>query len=81
MRASSRSASGGANAADIRDDQISVFHAMTEMRIRHLPVVDRARLVGVVSIGDVAKPRCDRYQDVIDTRRTRIPGDQPARKL
>ena len=54
---------------------------MTEMRIRHLPVVDRARLVGVVSIGDVAKPLCDRYQDVIDTRQTRIPGDQPARKL
>lgn len=31
------------------------MHLMTERRIRHLPVVDNGRVIGVVSIGDLVK--------------------------
>ncbi len=63
-----------------RDDLISVFRTMTEKRIRHLPVVDRGRLVGIVSIGDVVKAQCDRYQGEVDTLQTQILGDRPEKK-
>ncbi len=39
-----------------------VAHLMQEMttyRIRHLPVVEESRIVGIVSIGDVVKARID----------------------
>lgn len=32
---------------------------MTQDRIRHIPVVDDGRLIGIVSIGDVVKSRID----------------------
>lgn len=28
---------------------------MTERRVRHLPVIDQQKLVGMISIGDLAK--------------------------
>ena len=40
------------------DDQIKhVMARMTHSRIRHVPVVDGGRLLGIVSIGDVVKDR------------------------
>ena len=46
-----------------RDDTIADLAAlMTEKRIRHLPVVDRGRLAGIVSIGDVVKHRIDEVE-------------------
>ena len=39
---------------------------MTEKKIRHLPVLDEGKLVGVISIGDVVKALISEKQFVID---------------
>ena len=42
------------NPADTVDHVMAV---MTDRRVRHLPVLDGARLAGIISIGDVVKAR------------------------
>lgn len=59
-----------------QDDLISVANTMTEKRIRHLPVVDKGKLVGIVSIGDVLKAQRDQYKGEVDTLQTQILGEQ-----
>ena len=44
------------------DDSESLMTAMTERRIRHVPVVSEGRLSGIVSIGDVVKSRLGELQ-------------------
>jgi CBS domain-containing protein len=39
------------------DTAVSIMERMTANRVRHIPVVDRDRLVGIVSIGDIVKHR------------------------
>ncbi|GAA3206485.1 CBS domain-containing protein [Actinocorallia longicatena] len=43
---------------------------MTEHRIRHLPVVEEDRLVGIVSIGDIVKSAID----LLETEREQLVG-------
>jgi CBS domain-containing protein len=45
------------------DEQImGALALMTRRRIRHLPVIDGGRIVGIVSIGDLVKHRMDRIE-------------------
>ena len=42
------------------DDEVAdVMCVMTERRIRHLPVVEQGKLVGIISIGDTVKAQHD----------------------
>jgi CBS domain-containing protein len=42
------------------------MHLMTERRVRHLPVVDGGRVVGMVSIGDLVKAVIEEQQQTIE---------------
>src|SRR5438128_6911200 len=57
------------------DDLMTVAHTMTERRIRHLPVVDKGRLIGIVSIGDIVKTQRDKYQGELDTLQAQVLGE------
>lgn len=58
------------------DDLLSVANLMTEKRIRHVPVVDKGKLIGIVSIGDVVKAQRDKYRGEVETLETQILADQ-----
>ena len=45
---------------------------MTQRRIRHLPVLHRGELAGIVSIGDLVKHRMERIEEEAEAMRTYI---------
>lgn len=52
------------------DDIGAVGSTMVSRRIRHLPIMDGGKLVGIVTIGDVVKAQRDQYQGEVDTLQT-----------
>jgi CBS domain-containing protein len=52
--------------SDPDDDVREVAAAMTERRIRHIPVVVDGKLAAIVSIGDIVKARMDQLADERD---------------
>ena len=57
------------------EDRIADLMAlMTERRIRHLPVLERGSLAGIVSIGDVVKNRLDEVESEATSMRELIAG-------
>jgi CBS domain-containing protein len=47
---------------------------MTDKRVRHLPVMDGGKLVGVISIGDLVKSIIDEQQFIIQQLERYIRG-------
>ena len=53
------------------------MRTMTENRIRHLPVVDRDQVVGIVSIGDLVNWIITAHEETIDQLQSYIAGNYP----
>ena len=51
-------------------------HVMNKNHIRHLPVMEGRRLVGIVSIGDVVKAQRDQYLGEVETLQTQLLHEQ-----
>lgn len=50
-----------------QDDLRSVMQTMTDRRFRHLPIVERGKLIGIISIGDVMKAQLDEDEGEIES--------------
>ncbi|MES2136714.1 MAG: CBS domain-containing protein [Pseudomonadota bacterium] len=68
----SRVMSSPAITADPETDVMAALALMTQRRIRHLPVVERGEIKGIVSIGDLVKHRMERIEAEADAMRAYI---------
>ena len=51
---------------------LTALSQMTKRRIRHLPVVENGKLIGIVSIGDLVKYRIDKIEEEAEAMRNYI---------
>jgi CBS domain-containing protein len=68
----SRAMSSPAITVDSQTDVLAALALITERRIRHLPVVERGEILGIVSIGDLVKYRMERIEEEADAMRAYI---------
>jgi CBS domain-containing protein len=54
------------------------MHLMTDKRVRHLPVIEEDKMVGLVSIGDLVRRTISAQTATIDNLEKYITGDYPA---
>lgn len=52
---------------------------MTDLRIRHLPVLDNERVVGIISVGDLVKAQLQEKESLIHDLESYISGSPSAR--
>jgi CBS domain-containing protein len=67
-----RAMSSPAITADPETDVLVALALMTQRRIRHLPVIERGEIRGIVSIGDLVKYRMDRIEAEAEAMRAYI---------
>src|SRR5260221_6466427 len=60
--------------ADPSDTVVDCMRVMTEERVRHLPVIKGAKMVGVVSIGDLVKCFISAQAETIDNLEQHLTG-------
>jgi CBS domain-containing protein len=58
------------------DDLEQCMELMTDKRVRHLPVMEEDRLIGIISIGDVVKGIIDHKEFIIQQLEKYIKGQQ-----
>ena len=67
--------------ATAQDELTSILHVMAERRIRHVPIIDRTGLTGIVSLGDVLRFQRDQYRGEADSLETRLMAPTPPRTM
>jgi CBS domain-containing protein len=60
------------------DSVTECMRVMTDKRIRHLPVMDGSKIIGLVSIGDLVRRIISAQTATIDNLEKYITGDYPA---
>ncbi len=64
--------------AEPNDNIAECMRIMTERRVRHLPVLERSKIIGIVSIGDLLKWVISAQDAAIDHLEKYITGSYPA---
>jgi CBS domain-containing protein len=54
------------------------MRVMTEKRVRHLPVIEEGKMIGILSIGDLVRRIISAQTATIDNLEKYITGDYPA---